>query len=51
MASARAAAQLPYTSLTVLAGGHSVSWRRPSASGPRLLACEIDQSYEVGGLP
>ena len=33
-----------HSSLTVLAGGHSASWRRPSASGPRLLACEIDQS-------
>jgi NAD(P)-dependent dehydrogenase (short-subunit alcohol dehydrogenase family) len=36
--------QLPYTSVTVLAAGHSPSCSRRSASGPRLLACEIDQS-------
>jgi hypothetical protein len=50
-ASARAAVQPPYTSLTVLAGGHSAPCSRASASGPRLLACERDQSYEDGGLP
>jgi hypothetical protein len=37
-ASARAAAQLPYSSLTVLADGHSPPSSRSSASGPRLLA-------------
>ena len=50
-ASARAAAQLPYTSVTVLAAGQAPSCRRASDFGPRLLAWVHDQSYDEGGLP
>lgn len=50
-ASARAAAQLPYTSLTVLADGHTACCSRARAFGPRLLAWVHDQSYEEGSLP
>jgi hypothetical protein len=50
-ASARAAAQLPYRSMTVDGAGHSPACSRLSASPPRRRACVLDQSYEDGGAP
>ena len=50
-ASARAAAQVPYRSMTVEGGGQSPSRSRLSASPPRRRACVRDQSVDDGGLP
>src|SRR5437588_5347057 len=50
-ASARAAAQLPYRSMTVDDAGHSPACSRFSASPPRRRACVRDQSHEDGAVP
>ena len=50
-ASARAAAQAPYRSMTVDGAGHSPAWSRLSASPPRRRACVRDQSQEDGAAP
>jgi hypothetical protein len=50
-ASAIAAAQVPYMSITVEDGGQSPSRNRLSAWPPRLRACVRDQSVDEGGLP
>ena len=50
-ASARAAAHVPYSSVTVAGAGQSPSFSRSTASRPRPLACVRDQSYEDGGRP
>jgi hypothetical protein len=47
-AASRAAAQLPNTEVTTLAGGHTPASRRRSASPPRRRACVRDQSYDDG---
>ena len=50
-ASDRAAAQVPYMSMTVEGAGQSRARQRFNASPPRRRACVRDQSFDDGSLP